>query len=406
MIRWVYLLCTRGARRLAPYLVPFVSPKLKAWLDLRGTALSSAFPPPPLEGAVWIHFASGEIEYVRPLVARLREDGRSFFLTFSSPTMAAAAAQLSPHAFPIPWDLPELWEDFLNRTRPSALWIARTDLWPEMLRAAKSAHIPRLLFAATQSAPISRHSWKWHCLSLVSKILTVSESDAESLRASGVSVPIQAAGDPRYTQVVKRLQSPKRVREDVRPRGHRPVFILGSSWDQDEDWVLRGLAPLVVSRQLDLIIVPHEPSPSHLCHLEEKIRSHGLEFTRYSVATGPVPGVMIVDQVGILAELYTWADMAFVGGSVGRQVHSVMEALAAGCLTIVGPRHLKNREALEFKELAPPWVRPVTGADALRAHTEMLLTQAGSWSVWKKELRDQIHQRAEAAGGVYRQLIN
>jgi 3-deoxy-D-manno-octulosonic-acid transferase len=58
-----------------------------------------------------------------------------------------------------------------------------------------------------------------------------------------------------------------------------------------------------------------------------------------------------VDQTGILAELYTQAQFAFVGGSFKKTVHSVMEPLAAGCVTFVGPKHQNNREALAIKNV-------------------------------------------------------
>jgi 3-deoxy-D-manno-octulosonic-acid transferase len=61
--------------------------------------------------------------------------------------------------------------------------------------------------------------------------------------------------------------------------------------------------------------------------------------------------VLLVDQVGWLAELYAWGDMAFVGGSFRKTVHSVMEALGAGLKTFVGPLHTNNREAIEFQNV-------------------------------------------------------
>ena len=60
--------------------------------------------------------------------------------------------------------------------------------------------------------------------------------------------------------------------------------------------------------------------------------------------------VLIIDQIGILADLYKWADWALIGGSFKGKVHSVMEALSQGCYTFVGPFHGNNREALEFKK--------------------------------------------------------
>src|SRR5690606_3292113 len=76
----------------------------------------------------------------------------------------------------------------------------------------------------------------------------------------------------------------------------------------------------------------------------------GLKYALYSSATKwQDEDVLLIDQVGILAEIYTWGNLAFVGGSFRTQVHSVMEPLAASLPVIVGPHHHNNREALTFK---------------------------------------------------------
>ncbi|MBY0383898.1 hypothetical protein K2X05_01965, partial [bacterium] len=56
-------------------------------------------------------------------------------------------------------------------------------------------------------------------------------------------------------------------------------------------------------------------------------------------------------KVGFLAELYKQSDFSFIGGSFRKQVHSVMESLACGCLTFVGPFYHNNREAIDFSQL-------------------------------------------------------
>ena len=99
------------------------------------------------------------------------------------------------------------------------------------------------------------------------------------------------------------------------------------------------------------VLVPHEPTEAHLAQLESRLQGLGIQSTRYSSAKDWASGVLIVDKTGILAELYRVATFAFVGGSFKKTVHSVMEPLAAGALTFVGPLHTNNREALEMKNV-------------------------------------------------------
>lgn len=49
--------------------------------------------------------------------------------------------------------------------------------------------------------------------------------------------------------------------------------------------------------------------------------------------------------MGLLARLYKYADVAYVGGGFGDGIHSVLEAAAWGRPVIFGPRHRKFAEA-------------------------------------------------------------
>ncbi|MBK7891349.1 MAG: hypothetical protein IPJ84_11015 [Bdellovibrionales bacterium] len=88
--------------------------------------------------------------------------------------------------------------------------------------------------------------------------------------------------------------------------------------------------------------------------IEGKLRAmQGVTFERLSKLSETVAPLdyVLVDSVGLLAELYTLGQIGFVGGSFRGSVHSVMEPLAAGCITLVGPDHLNNREAIEFQSI-------------------------------------------------------
>jgi 3-deoxy-D-manno-octulosonic-acid transferase len=128
------------------------------------------------------------------------------------------------------------------------------------------------------------------------------------------------------------------------------VLIAGSTWPEDEAILVPALAKMK-REGLKIIIAPHETTPAHLEKLEKQFTEAGLPFVLYSKSTEwPTGSILLIDQIGILAELYTWADIAFIGGSFKKQVHSVMEALAAGLPVMVGPYHQNNREALFYQK--------------------------------------------------------
>src|SRR5690606_29399344 len=108
---------------------------------------------------------------------------------------------------------------------------------------------------------------------------------------------------------------------------------------------------LASEKNMRLIFVPHEATKTFIDRMTKDVKNAGLNYQLFSDGGSWSNDVLIVDRTGYLAELYAHASMAFVGGSFRRKVHSVMEALAAGLVTFVGPRHLNNREATSFQKV-------------------------------------------------------
>lgn len=308
----------------------------------------------------WIHAASGEFEYAKAVIRELKTRAPHIpvLVTYFSPTYAKNVQNFPgvDYAMPLPLDLPGPTSGFLKRMNPRALLLARTDFWPELLQQCRRRKIPVHVFAYTQKDPANigafAKAWARLRLQLVDQIYCVSPEDEANIRSLGVDRPVSVLGDTRYDQVAHRLENPKPLPANMRPTDALPCFIAGSTWTEDEDVVIPALKPLLRESRLRLILVPHEPTPEHIAKLQARLAKEGLSYQLYS-AGGSWSGnhVLLVDQVGWLAELYAWADLAFVGGSFRRTVHSVMEALGAGLMTFVGPLHGNNREAVEFQKV-------------------------------------------------------
>lgn len=306
----------------------------------------------------WIHAASGEIEYARPVIRELKNKFPDIpiIVTFSSPSakkILKALADVDAWGS-LPWDFEKDCDAFLEKWRPRCWLIARTDVWPVMAECCHKKEIPSLLFSATFASNSSRLSGPsakvtaW-ALNQLSEIHCVSELDVKQLDRLLLQVPIHVGGDTRFDQVFHRLQHPKPIKKELHPTSGTKVLIAGSTWPEDEKVLLHAFSD--VKSHCKLIIAPHEIHESHLKPLTEELKSLGLSYCLYSTAvTWHHEDVLIIDQVGVLAEIYTWGSFAFVGGSFRKQVHSVMEPLAAGLPVIVGPYHHNNREALVFKE--------------------------------------------------------
>ena len=115
-----------------------------------------------------------------------------------------------------------------------------------------------------------------------------------------------------------------------------------------------------------------------------------------AVATGNglPPGIrtVLVDRMGLLARLYHYSDIAYVGGGFGDGIHSLLEAAAWGKPVIFGPRHTKFAEAQGLIEVGGGF--EVNNADELLAVLDRLLNDPAA-----------LRKASEAAGRYVRERV-
>jgi 3-deoxy-D-manno-octulosonic-acid transferase len=60
--------------------------------------------------------------------------------------------------------------------------------------------------------------------------------------------------------------------------------------------------------------------------------------------------MILVNEMGVLAQLYRYASMAYVGGGFGDGIHNTLEAAVYGIPVLFGPKHHKFIEATDLIE--------------------------------------------------------
>ena len=97
-----------------------------------------------------------------------------------------------------------------------------------------------------------------------------------------------------------------------------------------------------------LIVVPHEPTLLNIENIENEIGKY-VETIRFSHLNNyKNENVIIVDSIGILLTLYSYADVAFVGGGFKYNVHNVLEAAVYGVPVLFGPKIENSQEPKEL----------------------------------------------------------
>ncbi len=311
---------------------------------------------------IWFHSASlGEFEQAKPIIKKLWQMEKfNIIITFFSPS-GFENSKNYPYANIIsylPFDSRANAEIFVRIVRPDLAVLMRYDIWPNFIRELKKARIPCYIVDATMRKNSSRalpviKSFHKALFSDITKILTVSESDAEAFRIFKCSDgQLRVVGDTRFDRVYEKSLSAKEkklINPDVLEG--KKVFVAGSTWEQDEEVILPAFLKLAkFDKDVMMIIAPHEPTVLHLEKLENQFagKISSIRFSHLNNYSGE--RIIIVDSIGILLTLYTYADVAFVGGSFKQNVHNVLEAAVYGVPVMFGPKINNSQEAKQLAE--------------------------------------------------------
>ena len=316
---------------------------------------------PGLQGCLWFHASSvGEYEQARPIIAALRAAGHGpLAVTHFSPS-GLEYARRNPcadvHDY-LPLDTPGAMARLVAAWRPRGLVCVKYDGWPNQVLAAEAAGVPVVLASGSlppdsgRLNPIARRLFR-DVYNRFSVLGVGSDADRRRFATTmGVHTRIVVTGDTRAEQVRHRFEASAGgpVATALCARGRRRL-VLGSTWPPDEALWLPVLPDLLRDRpDLSVVIVPHEPTPARLSSLRRDLQTRGLTVATLSDLEAGNAGearCLLVDRVGVLAEIYRAGTLAYVGGSFTTGVHSTLEPAVASLPVLFGPRIHNAEEAL------------------------------------------------------------
>jgi len=301
----------------------------------------------------WIHVSSGEFEHAKPVLRELRRTDpyTKIVVSYSSPSYLKAIKSCKEVDFYTPFklDLKAPVTQLIRTINPKAMLIARTDLWPELLEQLRLRKIPSLVFARHESGKntlLKKISYGLTYQKLT-HISFVSEEDAINYKKIKKPSSYSIDGDPRVEEVFFK-------KEQLNLNDSEPIkdsLILGSTWAEDIQKIKTPIIKHLEENTLKkLIIAPHEPTQDTINNLKETFKN--FDPTLYTEDKELNSRVVIVDEIGHLFKLYNHCEIAFVGGSFKKKVHSVIEPLSFGLPVLLGPKYQNSFEAKKFSNKA------------------------------------------------------
>ena len=317
---------------------------------------------------IWIHAASGgEFEQVVPILEEIDRKKYFILLSFMSPTIfnIQKETQLSDATVYHPLDFYWRAKRFIQEFKPNYYILNRHDIWPNHIFIANKMNVKIAIINFNIHLKSARFCWIFkpinkNIFNKFDKIYTGTERLKSAISSFVNEDNISVSGDTRFNGVINRMNSntlqllPEKFNESKN-------IILGSIIDSDFDIVFEGINKKFPNGEVDLteqgiglIVTPHEVDNSTIHNIQKILDYYKIQYELYSKLNGInvnyIKSTIIVDTVGILADLYKYGRASYIGAGFGAGVHNVLEPAVYGCAVSFGPNIHILDEAIEMVE--------------------------------------------------------
>lgn len=306
---------------------------------------------------IWVHCASlGEFEQGRPVIDALKREfpTHRILLTFFSPSGYEVRKNYPAVDFVcyLPFDRPSQARAFVQIANPVLAIFVKYEFWPNLFNALHKKHVPILsisaIFRPEQAFFQVYGGLMRKTLNRVTHFFVQDDTSKkllDSLQIKNVTV----SGDTRFDRVHQVAASVPANLIAEKFKNNQPCWVVGSCWQADFD-----VLQLFIHEKLGkmkFIIAPHEISKSFIAHITKSVQGTTILYSQ----PGPEPekaDVLIIDNVGMLSQLYRYGEFAYVGGGFGKGLHNILEPACFGIPVFFGAKNYSRfREAIDLVAL-------------------------------------------------------
>ena len=303
---------------------------------------------------IWMHAASlGEYEQGLPVLEKLKEKypNHKVLVTFFSPSGYENVVKKNKEDVLcyLPFDKKSTISEFVKAVHPEIFFTVKYDFWYHLLDELKKQNAKVFVISALfyENQVYFKPQGKWFVRELKKNVDWIFHQTEKSLSLAlkvGLSKG-SVSGDTRFDRV-KQIKNRDNLVEYISDvKADKKLLVFGSSWEAEEKMAQ------ILSEKLKnfkIIIAPHDlKRVEHLKQIFPKaILYSELEQSQISNLKSQI---LIIDSIGLLSKLYSYADIAIVGGGFhDKGLHNILEAATFGIPVIFGNQYKKNPEADEL----------------------------------------------------------
>ncbi|OGC86813.1 MAG: hypothetical protein A2142_04685 [candidate division Zixibacteria bacterium RBG_16_48_11] len=313
---------------------------------------------------IWIHASSvGEVKLIPILIESLRQKDPKldFLITTTTKTGQQEAKKLlgkkALFIFYQPVDLARVTSKVMSLIRPRSLLLVETEFWPNLIRSARrEGAIVGLVNGRISSKSFARYSvirpLARQVLSQLDFFAVQTEKDLARLNQLGAQInKMKIVGSLKFDQKFLVTGYPRKIeKQSLGITGQRKVMVAGSTRPGEEEIVLSVFRSLQRQNHLCLILAPrHLDRIAEIELLLQQREFNYLKRSQLKERSGISFEVLLLDSMGELSEIYSVADVAFVGGSlVPLGGHNPLEPAVFGIPVLFGPYMEHSQAAAEL----------------------------------------------------------
>jgi 3-deoxy-D-manno-octulosonic-acid transferase len=305
---------------------------------------------------IWFHAASlGEYEQGLPVIEAIKQQfpNHKIVVTFFSPSGYEVRKNntVADVTVYLPLDTISNAKQFIELVHPEMVFFIKYEYWPNYLNELKKQQIKTYLISGILRE--NQAFFKWYggfyrnALKTFDYFFVQNESSKKLLQSIGFN-NVKVSGDTRFDRVVSILERDNSLDFIEQFKDNKTTIVIGSSWPKDESLLINYIDQS--SDDVKFIIAPHNIKQEQIQELKNAITKKIVLFsenveTRHALSLQEY-SVFIIDTIGILTKIYSYADIAYVGGGFGNPgVHNILEPATFGVPVVIGPNYSHFAEA-------------------------------------------------------------
>jgi len=329
------------------------SPKIKLFVDGRKPIfeiLESKIN--ATDKTIWFHAASlGEYEQGLPVIEKIKEKfpNHKIIVTFFSPSGYEVRKNntVADVTVYLPLDTKKNAKDFLSLVHPEMVFFIKYEYWPNYLNELRK--LGTLTYLISGIFRKNQLFFKWYggfyrtALNTFTYFFVQNESSKNLLLELG-KTNVSISGDTRFDRVASILEKDNSLDFISEFKNDTLTIVAGSSWPKDENILVNFINQ--TSEKVKFIIAPHNIKEEQILELKNSITKKTVLFSEKATKNLTDFDVFIIDTIGILTKIYSYADIAYVGGGFGNPgVHNILEPATFGVPIVIGPNFSHFAEA-------------------------------------------------------------